>query len=234
MKQCKYCYEQKSSNEFSPHPHTRDRLSSKCKQCVREYCRNRWATMSPERRAKTVARNKELKRINPQTYSRSDRCKAFRRKYGITLSCYEKQWAIQDKCCAICQRTKGDSERLFAVDHCHVSGKLRGILCHQCNVDLGRVEKYLREPDRINAYLASPAWVANPLGMAIPMTLILEDGADHPNPCALLTPDRPVDGNPVYDHPPSGHLIPVQQDIPASCHDNSSSVSHYLRPSKFG
>lgn len=70
--------------------------------------------------------------------------------------------------------------------------------------------------------------------MVIPMTLIPEDGTDDPDPWSLLSPDCPVDGNPVYVHTPGGELIPVQQDIPTSCHQIPGRTGLYLRPSKFG
>jgi hypothetical protein len=105
-----------------------------------------------------VARNKERRELNREAYRRSDRCKAFRRKYGITASEYDEQWLAQGECCAICRRRREDSEKMFAVDHCHASGVVRGILCPQCNVDLGRIEKYLKEPDHIDAYLANSVW----------------------------------------------------------------------------
>ena len=50
----------------------------------------------------------------------------------------------------------------------------------------------------------------------------------------LLTPDRPVDGNPVYVHTPLGEEITLQQYVPTSRHSTTSSTKLYLRPSKFG
>lgn len=57
-----------------------------------------------------------------------------KKKYGITISEHDALFASQDKCCAIC---KTASARNWDTDHCHTSGQVRGILCHQCNLMLG-------------------------------------------------------------------------------------------------
>ena len=53
-------------------------------------------------------------------------------RYGITFEQYTAMLAAQAGGCAIC----GKSEKL-RVDHCHATGKVRGILCHGCNIGLG-------------------------------------------------------------------------------------------------
>lgn len=39
--------------------------------------------------------------------------------------------------CAICRKKPTAGKRAFALDHCHASGNIRGILCQQCNTGLG-------------------------------------------------------------------------------------------------
>lgn len=57
------------------------------------------------------------------------------KKYGIDLRIYTEILESQNGCCAICygQTTK----RTFDVDHCHLTGKVRGLLCSNCNRGLG-------------------------------------------------------------------------------------------------
>lgn len=57
------------------------------------------------------------------------------RNYGITLDHYNELLARQGGACAICHENK--DVRNLAVDHCHETGKVRGILCQRCNRALG-------------------------------------------------------------------------------------------------
>lgn len=55
-----------------------------------------------------------------------------KKTYGITLAEYDALLAAQDGKCAICK-----TELNLNLDHCHDSGKLRGILCNRCNQGIG-------------------------------------------------------------------------------------------------
>lgn len=66
----------------------------------------------------------------------------YERVYGITESEYRKMLKEQDNLCAICGSkgfligNNGHTE-LLAVDHCHETAQVRGLLCHNCNRALG-------------------------------------------------------------------------------------------------
>jgi len=63
--------------------------------------------------------------------------KHLKQKYGIALSQYYEILSLQDGCCAICREiTTG---RLL-VDHDHITGEIRGLLCNRCNSLLGFIE----------------------------------------------------------------------------------------------
>ena len=57
-------------------------------------------------------------------------------KYGLTLGDYEALSDAQGGNCAICLGPDETGRRL-AVDHCHETGKVRGLLCGRCNAGLG-------------------------------------------------------------------------------------------------
>lgn len=57
-------------------------------------------------------------------------------KYGISLKGYERLLAEQDGLCAICFGPPDDNRKL-SIDHCHETGKVRGLLCTRCNMGLG-------------------------------------------------------------------------------------------------
>jgi hypothetical protein len=77
--------------------------------------------------------NKKRKEINRATY--------YKKRYGITLEVYNKMLLDQDYKCAICKisetEIKHKRNTYFAVDHCHKTGKVRGLLCNNCNCILG-------------------------------------------------------------------------------------------------
>ena len=59
-----------------------------------------------------------------------------KRNYGITLVEYDEMLAAQQIKCAICKKDQSDGGHL-CIDHCHETGKIRGLLCHSCNRGLG-------------------------------------------------------------------------------------------------
>jgi len=94
-----------------------------------------------------VCRNKqhkERKERDPSIYRRIEWPSKLKRLYGITVDEYYSMLKSQDGGCAICG-TKIPSERkrkftsieMFFVDHCHATGKVRGLLCNRCNRGIG-------------------------------------------------------------------------------------------------
>lgn len=60
-------------------------------------------------------------------------------RFGITLEQYTSMLEKQNNCCDICKRHKSKFKRSLAVDHCHKTGKIRGLLCSKCNGNIGKV-----------------------------------------------------------------------------------------------
>lgn len=62
-------------------------------------------------------------------------------KYGITLEQRDAMFEEQDHKCKICETpvalSSDDRFKVGFIDHCHTTGKIRGILCHHCNSMLG-------------------------------------------------------------------------------------------------
>ena len=81
-----------------------------------------------------------------------DRAIQRRRKYGIEPHQVARLLAEQNGHCGLCRQTD-PGHYDWAVDHCHKTGLIRGLLCHPCNRFLGRVEKDLAWPARALAYL---------------------------------------------------------------------------------
>lgn len=108
---CNKCKIEKSLSDFPKDKYKRDGFSTQCKKCHREYC--------------------------------------FIKKYGITIHQYDEILISQDSKCAICKRTQSDNSlhnltgkpTFLPVDHCHATGKIRGILCSPCNVAIGLLQE---------------------------------------------------------------------------------------------
>lgn len=79
------------------------------------------------------------------------------RKYGITIERYESMLDEQGGVCAICRGSdNGDkSTGRFHVDHCHKTGKVRGLLCMSCNHGLGKFKDSIESLRSAAAYLES-------------------------------------------------------------------------------
>lgn len=67
----------------------------------------------------------------------------YRNRHGITLEDVSIMAKAQGGVCAICHNgapkiyRSGTVSRSLSVDHCHKTGKVRGLLCHKCNSGLG-------------------------------------------------------------------------------------------------
>ena len=78
------------------------------------------------------------------------------RSYGISLDDYNRMLEKQGGCCAICH---GDDPKSptrvnhWYVDHCHTTGKVRGLLCNACNRALGNFGDSIENLERAILYL---------------------------------------------------------------------------------
>ncbi len=91
---------------------------------------------------------------------RAIRQHCFMKRYGITLLEYEEMLEMQGGVCAVCGEaetvtTKLGGARLLSVDHCHETGRIRGLLCLRCNAVLGMLEKIERLNPALRARLDS-------------------------------------------------------------------------------
>ena len=72
-----------------------------------------------------------------QRYPNKKRSDTLWEKFSLTVDEYDKMLENQQGKCAICRCDRKIQKRNFAVDHCHATGKIRGILCGNCNSGLG-------------------------------------------------------------------------------------------------
>lgn len=62
-------------------------------------------------------------------------------RYGITLQAYKILFKLQRGKCAICRRKARRGKRRLAVDHCHTTRLIRGLLCGKCNSGIGMLRE---------------------------------------------------------------------------------------------
>lgn len=124
----------------------------------------RYKLMTPEQKQKANERNKRWKAKNVEIvaerkrkhylanrdkYLQIERERTYKKKYGITLSQFNEMLAAQNGRCKICGSEKaGSIGQNFAVDHCHSTGRVRGLLCINCNARLGWYELYKDKADK--------------------------------------------------------------------------------------
>ena len=61
---------------------------------------------------------------------------SFLQQYGLTRDRYNEMVKTQGNTCAICGQAP-QGKKALCIDHCHTTGKVRGLLCVGCNVGLG-------------------------------------------------------------------------------------------------
>ncbi len=65
------------------------------------------------------------------------------KNYGMSLDDYNEMYEDQDGRCMICDRPEREN-KLLAVDHCHTTGNVRGLLCQNCNLGIGLLEDNIK------------------------------------------------------------------------------------------
>lgn len=176
-KRCCRCKTEKPLTDFWP-------SQIRCKECCRAYKRTEAALKkSREAHRKWYAKNKrraydismawrnkhrEAYRSWQKNYTHQIRTKRrnylLLRTYGITTQEYEARLKKQGHVCACCGTHTPGHKGKFVVDHCHLSGKVRGLLCNNCNQALGLMRDSIGYGLSLVAYLARTGGVEHYAG----------------------------------------------------------------------
>jgi hypothetical protein len=108
VKICYRCKQLKPLDSFAKNRVKKDGLQERCKDCCKYHYHNSGYTV----------RQREL---------------SLMKKYGLTPEEYDEMAILQGHSCAICT----DSSSKLHVDHNHATGKIRGLLCNNCNRAIG-------------------------------------------------------------------------------------------------
>jgi hypothetical protein len=174
MKRCKHCGAEKPLDDFYRDRKARDGRRPECAACNLAARRAKYAEDPRpyiDRALKWQRENRERYLRQQSEYSRtpakkvSNRKSHLKRKYGLTLEAFDALLASQGGGCAICGRPDADN-----VDHDHTTGRVRGILCFNCNVAIGHVAEDEDRLAAVAAYLSKDdhlAAVARERGLAL-------------------------------------------------------------------
>jgi hypothetical protein len=142
---CTKCGEEKALTEFyTTNRNNKPYILPSCKKCCNQYATqyaqthrtvtrkavSKWAKNNPE---SNRCKSKRWKSNNPE-YRRKYELKS---RYGLTLEAYKQLIKNQDGKCAICGEIAQDTLSSLFVDHDHITGKIRGLLCIRCNAGIG-------------------------------------------------------------------------------------------------
>lgn len=125
---------------------------------VKEYYRQHRESILKQRKAAKLHATPKMKAYYKQyakDHPASKEAKLqslFKCKYGISLGEFNKMVEQQANLCALCKQPESVKPRL-SVDHDHITGKVRGLLCHQCNVGLGHFHDSIRLLEAAQDYL---------------------------------------------------------------------------------
>lgn len=132
MKKCSTCKREKADDKF--YRYAGGRLFSDCKRCYSK-------------------KGAAYRRNNKDAVSRRHMARRVKLRYGITAEVYDDLLEYQKGVCAICG--KPDTRKMLGVDHNHLTGKVRGLLCHSCNVLIGHARENTEILNKAIAYLES-------------------------------------------------------------------------------
>ncbi len=123
FKICPQCKERKLIKEFYKDKTQKSGVTSVCKKCNNIRCQ-KWRRGKGKKKFFSICRKSSWK------------------KKGIifTQEEYNNKFNQQSGCCAICERHQSEFQRRLAVDHNHLTGEIRGLLCGRCNYIVGAVE----------------------------------------------------------------------------------------------
>jgi len=177
LRRCSRCKEQLPRSAFASNRSRPDGLQAYCRECSAEYYRQRQEAKGMKVRERIAVppghkRCPQCEAVKPHedwernkssadgwsSYCREcraerNRISYFKRKYGLAPAELDALIAEQLGICCICLTAPAEH-----VDHCHETGRVRGVLCFSCNAALGQFKDRPDVIRRAATYLEGNAW----------------------------------------------------------------------------
>lgn len=132
MKLCRKCGEYQTEENFY-------KGYSLCKKCHKQKS-IKWALENKDKNKQYRAKwMRDWRKANPIKNRQIDRQKELKR-LGISIEIFNKILKEQEGKCAICRLDFEKENKKACIDHSHITGEIRGILCKICNLQLGHIE----------------------------------------------------------------------------------------------
>lgn len=141
-----------SSNEYKVEYHRQYRV--KYPERYRAASARNRAKHLEQLREKQKERMRKKRADNPLLWAKMMRENHLKRYFGITIDEYNQLFDTQDGKCAICSNPT-EKDKNLSIDHNHITGKTRGLLCSKCNFALGLVNEDISILQNMIKYLLS-------------------------------------------------------------------------------
>ena len=151
MKTCYVCKKEYPATKefFYKNRANKDGFHGECKLCAKvQSIAYQNTTKGKEVHKKSI--NKYQQTAKGKLTARRASLKAI---YGIAGDEYDKLLESQKGHCALCGMSPKDNRKRLAVDHNHVTGKVRGLLCDRCNKGLGNFKDNIEVLKKAIKYL---------------------------------------------------------------------------------
>ncbi len=154
MLKCIRCNETKLESEFFKEKGRPSGYRGYCKSCCRE---KKAETRQRKLNGELPPKRKKQETVPFCNTPKGVWSRHIKAKFGITVDQYNELLDKQNGCCAICGTDQPDSKHgVFSIDHCHSTGKIRGLLCQPCNKGLGLFRDNAESLKAAVAYLQQP------------------------------------------------------------------------------
>ena len=116
---CRRCSVEKTSGEFPRWNKGLRGFQNTCKPCKAQW-------------------ERAYRKANPEVHWERDI-----ERYGLTREAYEALLAVQRGVCAICGKRELAKRGRLHIDHNHITKRVRGLLCSNCNTGLGKFREQI-------------------------------------------------------------------------------------------
>jgi hypothetical protein len=166
VKTCSKCKVEKQLTAFGKCVDRKDGLSQYCKECWKDHYKahrqrnlERGHQRYESNKAWILDKNKRrYEKLKAEfgsdvSFPEIKRNRHYKTRYGIDIETYNLLLLQQNHSCLICGVHQKELTKRLAIDHCHQTGKVRGLLCAKCNKGLGQFNDNPELIKRAAAYL---------------------------------------------------------------------------------